>query len=220
MGCKGCAGVLPMSLLQNLKELGLSLPPDVIQCRLEKYAVHSPDITISISNPDTDSTIASIYRGGGPRISNYNARISFDGWLLRETTKRQVHLEKAAVTGVFLDGNAAIEVNGTKLEFDLVAFAPGVNAAGIPVHGLNYIPPRTVRMAQQELYAGKEEIEAKLGNAAYAFIIPDLNMVFGTLVPKGPFINVSVLSRRKHPVSVADFLNHSLVKEMLPSQYP
>ena len=97
--------------------------------------------------------------------------------------------------------------------------ASGVNAAPVKVIGLEYIPPKTQIMAQDELYAGSKEVESRLGSVAHAFLIPHSGLIFGTLVPKGPFINVSVLSRGEHPVSVNDFLKYDLVRQMLPERY-
>ena len=54
---------------------------------------------------------------------------------------------------------------------------------------------------------------------AHAFLIPHSGLIFGTLVPKGQFINVSVLSSASHPVSVTDFLKYDIVQEVLPKQY-
>lgn len=65
-GCKGCAGILSISFLKNLCELGLNIPGEIIQSKIEHYAVHSPYTSISISNPERDIEIVSIYRGGGP----------------------------------------------------------------------------------------------------------------------------------------------------------
>lgn len=218
-GCKGCAGVLPATFLNNLGELGLSLPAEVVQCWLEKYAVHSPFVTISISNPEKDSRIASIYRGGGPRISNFPVPVSFDGWLFREARQRNVKIENKSVTGILLDKNVEITVAGENLTYDMIVLAGGINNISIPVKGVRYVMPRRVTMAQQELFGGRDIVEERLGKTAHAFLIPGGDIIFGTLVPKGPFINVSVLTKGKYHVSVADFLNYPLVKEILPEHY-
>ena len=78
-GCKGCAGILSISLLRNLGELGLSIPEETIQSKIEPYAVHSPYISISISNPEKGLQITSVYRGSGPQISHDESLVSFDG---------------------------------------------------------------------------------------------------------------------------------------------
>ncbi len=219
-GCKGCAGILSISLLSNLGELGLSLPEEIIQSRIEHYTVHSPDTSISISNPEKGVRIASIYRGGGPRLSSYDHPVSFDGWLLAEARQGGARVANQTVDQVYLEGGGArLAVAGQKLEYDLIVLASGVNAAPVPIRGLDYVPPKTQLMTQDELYVGADQIESRLGNAAHAFLVPNSGLIFGTLVPKGQFINVSVLSEEKRPVSVSDFLKYDIVRRILPEQY-
>jgi NADH dehydrogenase len=216
-GCKGCAGILSTTLLRNLVELGLSVPEEIIQNRIERYVVHSPYTSISISKPEEEIDIFSIYRGGGPRISNYENLVSFDGWLLKEAQKQGVSIENQTVSGINLEREAGVEIAGKYLEYDLVVLASGVSTKPIPIVGLHYTPPKTRIMAQDELYAGTAQVESCLGNTAHIFLIPHSGLIFGSLVPKGPFINVSILSTSKHHVSVADFLNHEIVQDILPS---
>ena len=218
-GCKGCAGILSLSLLRNLNELDLTIPKDIIQRKIEHYAVHSPYASISISNPEKCIQIASISRGGGPRISDSNTPISFDGWLLRKAQEQGANVEIQTVSRIYLNHEAHIEVAGKKLEYDLVVLATGVNTDLIPIEGLVYVPPKTRIMAQDELYAGSAQVESTIGNAAHAFLIPHTRLIFGTLVPKGPFINVSVLSSGNNPVSIASFLSQDIVRKVLPDHY-
>ncbi len=218
-GCKGCAGILSPSLLKNLEEIGLEVPEMVIQNRIEHYIVHSPYASISISNPEDGTQIASIYRGGGPRLSDYGEPISFDGWLLEEAKRRGARAKNQPVSRVYLGDKPKIETAGRTLEYDLVVLAAGVNTRVTPVVGLDYVPPVTETMAQDELYAGQAQVSSRLGNRAHAFLIPHSGIVFGTLVPKGPFINVSVLSSGRRPVSVNEFLSYEMVRRLLPEKY-
>ena len=218
-GCKGCAGIVSVSLLRNLGDLSLTIPEEIIQSQIKHYAVHSPYTAISISNPEKEIQIVSIYRGGGPRTSHYESPISFDGWLLREAQKRGVRVENERVSRIYLGEEAGLEVAGEKLGYDLVVLASGVNRKPIPILGLDYVPPKTRTMAQDELYAGTAEVKSRLGNVAHAFLLPHSGIIFGTLVPKGPFINVSVLSSGNRPVSVTDFLSHDVVRSILPEKY-
>ena len=78
-GCKGCAGILSASLFSNLEELGLTIPEEVVRDRIKTYNIHSPYTSISISNPDKEKEIVSVYRGSGPRISCGNKVVGFDG---------------------------------------------------------------------------------------------------------------------------------------------
>lgn len=218
-GCKGCAGVLSLSLLKNLDELSLSLPEEIIRSRIENYTVHSPYTSITISNPEKGRDIISIYRGGGPRISHYEDRISFDGWLLRQAESRGAMVARETVSGIYLGNETGIEVDGQRRDYDLVVMAAGINARHIPIQGLNYHPPKTQIMTQDELYAGADRVESQLGNTAHVFLLPNSNLIFGTLVPKGAYINVSVLSSSKRPISVSDFLKYDIVRKVLTEKY-
>ncbi len=218
-GCKGCAGILSISFLRNLGELNLKVPLEVIQGEIEHYAVHSPYTSISISNPEKEIKIISVYRGGGPSISHHGSPNSFDSWLLKEAQRRGVNVERKRVSALYLGDEAGVKVAGEKLRYDLVVLASGVNAAPISIVGLDYVPPKTRRMAMSELYVGSNQVKALLGNVAHVFLIPHSGLIFGTLVPKGPFINVSILSSSRLPVSVSDFLNHEIVRRMLPDSY-
>ena len=218
-GCKGCAGILSLSLLRNLSELNLSIPEEVIQSKIEHYTVHSSHTSISISNPEKGEQIFSIYRGGGPRESHFENRISFDGWLLRQTQTRGVKVQNQRVSRILFGPQAMVEVEDGELEYDLVVLASGVNAKAVPIQGVGYIPTKIQIMAQDELYAGTAQVESRLGNVAHAFLIPHSGVIFGTLVPKGAFINVSVLSSSKRPVSVTEFLSCGIVRNILPDHY-
>lgn len=218
-GCKGCAGILSQSLFSNLGELGLSVPEEIIQSKIEHYTVHSPYTSIRITKPKRATEIASIYRGGGPRISHYDNSISFDGWLLGQAQRQGVQVENQKVSRIYLKHEARVEVEGKELKYDLVVLASGVNTRPIPIEGVEYSPPKTRIMAQDELYLGTDEVESQLGNTAHVFLIPHSGMTFGTLVPKGPFVNVSVLTSSGPPISVNDFLSHDIVRGILSDHY-
>ncbi len=218
-GCKGCAGILSPSLTGNLDEIGLSLPDNLVKARIERYIVHSPYTSISIGKPREQVEIASVYRGGGPHRSTLENGASFDGWLLNTARERGAKVVRQPVSRVFLESDAGIEVAGERLDCDLVVLASGVNTRPVRITGLPYVPPTTQVMAQDELYAGAAEVEARLGNTAHVFLIPNSGLVFGALVPKGPFINVSILGNGVLPVSMTDFLGHDMVRKMLPADY-
>ncbi|MFC2014534.1 FAD-dependent oxidoreductase [Chloroflexota bacterium] len=218
-GCKGCAGILSMSLVQNLGELDLTIPQEIIQSRIEHYAVHSPYTSISISNPEKGRPIFSVFRGGGPRLSHFEHPTSFDGWLLEQAQNQGVKVENERVSRLYLGKEPKVEYDSQKHDFDLVVLASGVNAKPVRIQGLKYIPPKTQIMALDELNAGVDQVKTRLDNMAHVFLIPHSGLVFGTLVPNGQFVNVSLLSTGKRPISVTDFLNHELVQSVLPGQF-
>lgn len=218
-GCKGCAGVLSIPFSQNLNELGLTIPAEIIQSHIEQYTVHSPYTSISLSNPEKETQVVSIYRGGGPHLSHFETQVSFNEWLLEEVKNKKINIEERIISRISFESLPRVEMDGEQKVFDLVVLASGVNASAITISNLKYLPPETMVMSQEELYAGTEQVKSGLGNTAHVFLIPHSPMIFGTLVPKGPFINVSVLSRSQHPVSTREFLNQDLVRSVLPEHF-
>ena len=218
-GCKGCAGILSASLFSNLEELGLTIPEEVVRDRIKTYNIHSPYTSISISNPDKEKEIVSVYRGSGPRISCGNKVVGFDGWLLEQAQSRGITVENQAVSRIHLERRTGIEVADRNLECDLVVLANGVCTKPVPITGLAYAPPKTRTMAVDELYAGIDQVESRLGNTAHGFLIPRLGIIFGGLVPKGPFITVTILNIDRRPVSITDFLSYDIVRSVLPDRY-
>jgi NADH:ubiquinone reductase (H+-translocating) len=216
--CKGCAGILSIPLLKNLDEIGLSIPEEIIQRRIERYTVQSPYTSITISNPEKDAKIVSVYRGGGPRMSRSRGLIGFDLWLVAEIQKRGAIIERNAVSGIRVNRPMEIIAAGENREYDLIVLATGVNSRPVPIEGLRYIPPQIQTMAQDELEVENAEVNSFPSDVVEAFLIPNSGLVFGSLVPKGPLINVSVLSKNEPPMSVVDFLQHKSVRSMLPDR--
>jgi NADH dehydrogenase len=218
-GCKGCAGIVSVSLLRNLEELGLSIPGEVIQNKITAYTIHSPHTSISITSSEKEKQIVSIYRGGGPRLSYGNRTVGFDGWLLGQAQSHGITVVNQVVSQIDIGLKPGIEVAGNKIEYDLVVLATGVSSRQVPITGPAYEPPKTRIMAVDELYAGIDQVESRLGNTAHGFLIPRLGIVFGGLVPKGPFITVTVLSSGRTPVTIEDFLSYDIVRDVLPDRY-
>ncbi len=214
-GCKGCAGILSLLFLRNLGDIGLRVPESIVQHNINDYAVHSPYSSIDIVNPERDVQIVSVYRGAGPAKGPEPVQ-GFDAWLLRQAAARGARVVPVAVTAVHLDGLPRVTAGGETGEYELVVLANGVNGPPLAITGLNYVPPPTVTMTQNELYVGRDEVAARLGDAAHAFLLPHTGMVFGTLVPKGPYVTVSILNGPHSTTTLPDFLRHGLVKGVLP----
>ncbi len=218
-GCKGCAGILSSSLLSSLAEIQLVLPGEVIQQRIDGYNILSPYTSITMSNPDKDAQVVSVFRGSGPRICQGRRPIGFDAWLLAETQKRGVRVEDRRIDSIRAGRPMRLSVAGETLDYDLIVLATGVNAKPIQLEGLRYKPPGTQTMAQDELKVETTRIYPFPDNVAHAFLIPRSGLIAGCFVPKGSFLNVSVLNRTEHPISISDFLQNEIVKNTLQGKY-
>jgi NADH dehydrogenase len=218
-GCKGCAGILSQTLLNSLDELNIKLPESIIQSTITNYTVHSPYTSISLDNTRAGTRIVSIYRGGGPRQGHQTSPASFNEWLAQEAQKAGAVIEEKSVSGIDVRNGIVIEADRTAIPCDLAVLATGIGSPPIKITGLKYVPPDSQVVAQGELYLGEEKVKNFLGNDAHVFLIPHSEIVFGTLVPKGPFVSVTVLSKGKTIVTLREFLNLSLVQAVLPESF-
>lgn len=217
-GCNRCAGILSSSLLHNLRGLGLVVPPEVIQSRIRVYSLYSPFGTTEIEAPTPGQEICSVYRGSGPLYSPLPPTSSFDCFLLEEARRAGAEVKPSRVRAARLVPHPGVALEKGWEEYDLVVLATGVNAPAPLVEGLPYSPPPTQRMAQDELLARQEDVQEAFGHRVKVFLLPHSDLVFGTAVPKGSFINISLLGRRATP-SVDEFLSHPIVKSALPFPY-
>jgi len=217
-GCKGCAGVLSLSVVRNLPELGLNMPESVIQSRIARYTVHSPYLSLSISNPDKETEIVSVYRGGGPARGE-GGREGFDAWLQAEAEARGAVVLPRSADEIHLANMPAVVAGGEEREYDVVVLAGGVNGRGLRISGSDYSPPRAARMGVAELRGDEREVSRAIGDAAHAFLLPHSSLLFGSLVPKGGYINVSAMGVKGRPASVESLLSDGLVRSVLPAKY-
>ncbi|MDP2718683.1 MAG: FAD-dependent oxidoreductase [Dehalococcoidia bacterium] len=218
-GCNRCAGVLSSNLLRNIKELGLTIPDQVIQTRLTAYKIHSPYGIMNIYNPAPAEDIFSVYRAAGPLLKPIPPEQSFDYFLQKQAAASGAKIINKAVEKISLSPGPSISVEGKTLEYDFVTLAHGVKFPEMEISGTDYKPPPTRLMAQDELYAGKSTVQRFFGSTVQVFLFPHSDLIFGTLVPKGGFINVSLLSRGDKAPSIKEFLEDSLVKKVIPFDY-
>lgn len=212
-GCNQCAGILSSSMLRNIKELEIDIPTSVIQSRITSYRLISHFGEMVVHNPETGD-IFSVFRGGGPLKHPLGAQASFDYFLLEEATKRGAEVIKEKVNGFQSRPEPAILIEEKFIPYDLVVLAAGVESGKIMAIGSKYIPPVTQLMSQDELYV-PDQGGQMLGSTVPAFLLPDPDFVFGTMVPKGNFINISLLSRAKRPPKISAFLQEEQVKKIL-----
>jgi flavin-dependent dehydrogenase len=218
-GCNRCAGILSASFLRNLKEfLGLSIPEDVVQNHITSYHLHSPYGSIRIDTPEPEAEIMSVFRGGGPLYSPEEELKSFDGFLMAQALQQGANHLQHRVQRVEVLPRPTVFLDHDKMEYDLVVLASGLNTGTVNIVGLPYSPPPTLPMSQDELAATEPDVQEYFGKSVHAVLLPHSDLVFGTLVPKGRFINVSLLGK-SGPPDLETFLENPLAREILPFHY-
>lgn len=215
-GCNKCAGVLSASLIHNLERLSLHIPPEVIQSELNTYVLHLGKIELFIRQPDPDRRILSVYRGSGPRLGNPPPAHSFDSWLLGQAQERGAILRKARVQTIQSGSRPTVLTARQEFPADLVVLATGVNSRAPLSRAWGYKPPLTEIMAQDEipLPAGFPD------HTVHIFFDYPPGLIFGGLIPKGRYANISLLGHRMSSDAVNDFLEGQGLMNLFPDGAP
>jgi flavin-dependent dehydrogenase len=211
-GCNKCAGILSAHLTRSLESLGLDIPPEVIQSELDTYVLHLNYLEVTIHQPDTGQRTLSVYRGGGPRLGPPPLAHSFDGWLLQQAVECGASLRRSRVKTVLPGAKPTVVTVHEELAADLVIVATGVNSR-VPLHrAWGYRPPATEIMAQDEvpLPAGFTD------QSVHIYFDSPPGLIFGGLIPKGRYANISLLGHRMSPDAVNDFIVSQGLLDLFP----
>lgn len=219
-GCNMCAGIVPASVLAQFSELDLAVPPELILSRISTYTLHTAAGSLSAMQPDLAAEIISVYRGAGPRHGHPAGLVAFDELLLERALARGATLRRGLVETIRHGPPVEVESQGEVAYHDLVVLASGVNGRPHALQGFAYQPPPTGAMCQTELYLGEEEVQRQLGSSVHVFLPPDAIATYGILIPKGPFVTVSLLNARRGMYSLQEFLALAEVTAVLGTRAP
>lgn len=219
VACNRSAGILSASFLNSIREVSAGLPGAVVQSRISSYRLHSPFGMVALANPEPQDVPVVVFRGGGPLHGHGEQVESFDGYLLGMARQSGAELVPKKVSEVRVRPRPSVVVDGEVVEYDLVVLACGINSTVPTVSGTAYREPETCLMGQDELYAGREVVQSKMADTVHIFFLPGSSLVFGSLVPRGAFINVSLLASRCELPSVDGFLENEIVRQVLDFPY-
>jgi len=201
-GCNRCAGILSYRLQEGLKDLGLDLPQEVIQADVHAYAAHIDGDVIRIQQPDPHRKIVSVYRGGGPRLVAGEPLASFDAFLLSQACLRGAQHITSRVRRVTWQGGPLIHTGRTKFATDLVVLATGVNSTAPLDQSFGYRGPETEVMAQDEILRPQDWSSEQV----QIYFRHPPGLIFGALIPKNRYLNVSLLGNNLPTDAVYNFL--------------
>jgi flavin-dependent dehydrogenase len=199
--CKGCAGIVSANAVQSIESLGLSVPPRVIQETIEEYRVHILGQTIRLPQPHPGRKILSVYRGRGPRTHQGDPIESFESYLISEAVARGAGYVPERVRSLGWDSGPLVRTESTTFAADLIVLATGVNNRPIPEPFFEYTPPPTEIMAQDEIRKPADWP----AHTVVAFFGEPKGLIFGALVPKREYLNVSLLGYQMGPDPIREF---------------
>jgi flavin-dependent dehydrogenase len=211
-GCNRCAGILSSRLLRALEGFGLSLPEAVVQAELHAYAAHLDGEVLRIQQPDPQRRIVSVYRGGGPRMLKGEPAASFDSFLLQKACAMGAQHVSSRVRKVVLEeGKPVVHTARESFQAAFVVVATGVNSRAPLSDEFDYQAPRTEIMAQDEMPRPPDWPK----DTVSAYFQEPPGLVFGALIPKGDYVNVSLLGKG----FTIDTINNFIEAQGLESTY-
>jgi flavin-dependent dehydrogenase len=210
--CNRCAGILSSTLVRNMQQLGLTLPPEVIQSVIDTYVLHMGDARLPLHTLDASRRIVSVFRGGGPLRGGLPQPRSFDGWLLDQARQRGARVVHTRVQAIRSGSRPIVVTADGETEADLVVMASGVNSRPTLDPAWGYQPPRTRVMAQDEipLPSGMRD------NSVHIFFDDPPGLIFGGVIPKGGYASISLLGLGLPPDAVRRFLDLPASKTLIP----
>lgn len=220
-GCNRCGGVISELLVQNLAVEGIILPESLVQRGINSYKLYTAHGKVLIETPTFERTIATIYRGGGPKGIAGKDKESFDNFLLNAAVREgAVHVPLKIDRIEYKNGRPVLFSKDEKIsEPELVVGAIGVKSNTSKIFeemGFGYKRPETVTAAIAEIDIEGHTVSEIFGNSVHLFLLPMKGIKFAAMVPKGAYVTVCILGQNMNINSVSEFLDHTVVKSILP----
>lgn len=192
--CNMCAGIISATLVKKMADEHIVIPPSVIKNEIGGYHLHTNHNTVHF-NTVAENKIYAVFRSGGPPVAGQKSE-SFDQFLLDHVARNPaVTILNRKVTGIeFSPAAVAITTEDqVRARYDFVVGAFGVNTALKDIIRTGYVPPRTVKFRQFEMYFDEEFIKRIYRDRVHMFPIYRRGIWFITLTPKANFVTVTAM---------------------------
>jgi flavin-dependent dehydrogenase len=222
LGCNRCGGIISELLVQTLAVEGINLPETLVQRGINSYRLYTDHGNVFIETPSNEKTIATVYRGGGPKGIIGKDKESFDRFLLDlAVSEGAIHNPIKIDRIEYNNIRPVLYANGRKIqEPDLAVGAIGVKSQTYKIFedmGFGYRRPETVTAAIAEISMNRNAISEYFGNSVHLFLLPIKGVKFAAMIPKGTYITVCILGKNIGMDTVNDFLDNRVVKSVLPN---
>jgi flavin-dependent dehydrogenase len=221
LGCNRCGGIISELLVQTLAVEGINLPETLVQRGINSYRLYTDHGNVFIETPSHERTIATVYRGGGPKGIIGKDKESFDRFLLDlAVSEGAIHNPIKIDRIEYNNIRPVLYAKGQKIqEPDLVVGAIGVKSQTYKIFedmGFGYRRPETVTAAIAEISMNRSAISEYFGNSVHLFLLPIKGVKFAAMIPKGTYITVCILGKDIVMDTVNNFLDNRVVKSILP----
>lgn len=220
LGCNRCGGIISELLVQTLAVEGINLPDSVVQRGINSYKLHTDYGSVYIATPALEKTIATVYRGGGPKGTVGKEKESFDHFLLNLAIREGALHNPIKIDRIAYDGKRPVLFSQDRKiqEADLAVGAVGVKSSTTKIFedmNFGYRTPDTATAAIAEIHIDKDIISEYFGNSVQLFLLPIKDIKFAAMIPKGTYVTVCILGKNMNVNTVTDFLNYPVVKSVL-----
>ncbi len=222
-GCNMCAGVIPDSLVRNMRMLGMELPERVIQRRIGGCYLETKGGSVDLPVPDHTCLYAT-FRGPGPLGVYPDAHEGFDWYLLEEARKGGAAHESRLVTDVRMPSEAEepFEIvcnDGFRTEVDIVVGAFGVNSnLGTVFERLafGYRSPKTLRARQAEMPVDPESMRHPMRDRMMIFATGQPSIRYAAITPKRRHVTVTLIGENPSRGDMEAFLHSDMAAKHFP----
>ena len=208
-----CAGVLSPPFGRLLDGLGLALPPDVVQRRIEAYELHTDGARLLLPNRlDGEATVAT-------------DRADLDRFLLASAESAGAEVRHEEVTNLdFSAGGVAVTAaSGSSLMADVLVGACGLarRAAQLLEQHTSYRTPPMMRSLLIDITMAPREIDERIGQRIHALLLASQPGVeFAALTPKQGHVTVNVAGPAIGPLDLDSAVAHFQRLGLLPARVP
>lgn len=224
-GCNRCGGIISELLVQLLAVEGINLPDTVVQKGINSYNLHTEYGNVYIATPVHEKTIATVYRGGGPKGIIGREKESFDNFLLQSAVREgAVHRPVRVDRIEYKNSRPVLFSKDEKLqESDLVVGAFGINSTTQKIFqdlNFGYQEPPHITTSIAEIGLDPDVVSEHFGNSVNLFLLPDKEIKFAAMIPKGTYVTVCILGKNITAHTLKEFLEKPFVKNVLPTSVP
>jgi flavin-dependent dehydrogenase len=221
LGCNRCGGIISELLVQTLAVEGINLPDSLVQRGINSYKLYTNYGNAYIETQTHEKTIATVYRGGGPKGIIGKDKESFDKFLLDMAVKEGAVHNPIKIDKIGYENKRPVLFFQDKKiqEADLVVGAVGVNSQTTKIFediGFGYKKPETITAAIAEIGMDRSIVSEHFGNSVHMFLLPVKDIKFAAMIPKGTYITVCILGKNMNTHTVTEFINNPVVQRVLP----
>jgi flavin-dependent dehydrogenase len=221
LGCNRCGGIISELLVQTLAIEGINLPDSLVQRGINSYQLHTTCGSVCIETQTHEKTIATVYRGGGPKGIIGRDKESFDKFLLDLSVKEGAVHNPIKIDRIeYKNKRPVLFFQDKKIqEADLVVGAFGVQSQTTKILediGFGYKKPETITAAIAEIGMEKSMVSEHFGNSVHMFLLPIKDIKFAAMIPKGTYITVCILGKNMNTHTMHEFINNPVVQNVLP----